>query len=247
MTTLATRSPLTAKPDDSPFERLYRITPEQFRIANEAGVFPNEDYVQLVDGLLHWGGPNGPIYLLKQEQYRQMDEVGALTTEDRAELLGGWLVPKMVLYPPHRISTYETRRSIERRLPPGWYADEQKPIALPRSRSEPEPDIQVTRGHSRLYFDRHPGPNDLRLVVEVSDSSLAIDQGFKLRLYALEGIPIYWIVNLVDLCLEVYTNPSGLTDEPTYLNTQHYGPEDEVPLTLEGVEVGRILVRELLP
>ena len=246
MTTLVTRIP-TADPELPPFANLYALSPGQFGIASEAGIFPAEDRVQLVDGTLRSGGVSGRVYRLRQEQYRRMNEVDALTKDDRVELLGGWLVPKMPSGPPHRVSTQAARVAIDEILPKGWFTAEEKAVALALTRSEPEPGVQVTRGHFRDYSKRHPGPNDLGLVVEVSSSSLLIDRGFKLRLYGREGIPAYWIVNLIDMMLEVYLDPSGPADQPGYRNRQDFGPEDEVPLVLDGREVGRIAVRDLLP
>jgi Uma2 family endonuclease len=69
----------------------------------------------------------------------------------------------------------------------------------------------------------------------------------KKRLYALVGIPVYWIANLSENQFEVYTDPSGPAEEPDYRQRQIYGPSDEIPVLIEGVEVGRIPVRELLP
>jgi Uma2 family endonuclease len=243
MTILATRSPITDG-DPPPVEHLYRLTAEQFRLADVAGVFPVEHRVRLVDGILR---SSGAVYRLGQEQYRRMNEVDSLTKDDRVELLGGWLVPKMPSGPPHRVSTQAARAAIDEILPKGWFTAEEKAIALPLTRSEPEPDVQVTRGHFRDYARRHPGPEDIGMVVEVSSSSIAIDQGFKLRLYGREGIPAYWIVNLITMMLEVYTVPSGPADEPGYRHRQDFGPESEVPLVLDGREVGRIAVRDLLP
>ena len=56
---------------------------------------------------------------------------------------------------------------------------------------------------------RIPARPILALVIEISDSTLARDQGFKKAIYAKAGIPVYWIVNLVDRRVEVYTDPGG--------------------------------------
>lgn len=246
MTTLATRIPV-ADSDPPPVHDLYRLSPEQFRLADEAGVFPAEDCVRLVDGNLRRGGASGPIYRLSQPQYRRMEEIGALTKYDKAELLGGWLVPKMANGPPHCVSTQAARNAIDSVLPEGWFTAEEKPIALPLTRSEPEPDVQIARGNFRDYAKRHPGPEDIGMVVEVSSSSVVIDRGYKLRLYGREGIATYWVVNLVAMRLEVYTQPSGPSDDPGYGRSQEFGPGDEVPLVLDGREVARISVQDLLP
>ena len=73
-------------------------------------------------------------------------------------------------------------------MPQGWYVDAQEPITT--SDSEPEPDVVIVRGDTRQYLNRHPGAQDLALVVEVADTSLQRDRTSKKRLYARVGIPV---------------------------------------------------------
>jgi Uma2 family endonuclease len=160
-------------------------------------------------------------------------------------MLEGWLVAKVSKNPSHVLASTLIRRALERLLPPGWYVALQDPITL--SDSEPEPDLFVVRGEPHDYRDRHPGPQDVALVVEVADTTLRADRGTKKRTYAHAGIPIYWIVNLVDLQFEVYTDPSGSGEQPDYAQGREYGPEDTLPVLLAGAEIGRLTVRELLP
>jgi Uma2 family endonuclease len=51
-------------------------------------------------------------------------------------------------------------------------------------------------------------PREAYLIIEVAESSLALDRGKKLRLYASCAVPEYWVVNLAERCIEVYTGPS---------------------------------------
>ena len=134
---------------------------------------------------------------------------------------------------------------MEKVLPTGWFVRPQDVITL--SASEPEPDVAVIRGAARQYFDRHPGPADLALVVEIADSGLQRDQVFKKSLYAQAGIPVYWIVNLVDRRVEVYTGPAGPPKHPDYRQRQDFGPADSVPLFVEQREVARLAVADLPP
>jgi Uma2 family endonuclease len=189
--------------------------------------------------------PTDLLWRLSVDQYHQMIQADILTEDDPVELLEGWLIQKMPKKPPHSAVTQLTREAIARVLPAGWYADAQEPITTVDS--EPEPDVSVVRGERRQYFDRHPGPQDLALVVEVADSSLPRDRTFKKRVYARAGIPVYWIVNLPDGLVEVYTEPSGAAEQPDYRQRQDYGPADEVPVWIDGREVGRLSVRDLLP
>ena len=73
------------------------------------------------------------------------------------------------------------------------------------------------------------------------------DQRDKTRIYARAGIVYYWIVNLVDLRIEVYSQPSGPTPLPAYGSLQLYQPGDEVPLILDGVTVAMVAAADLLP
>ena len=105
----------------------------------------------------------------------------------------------------------------------------------------------MVRGNTRDYLDRHPGSQDLALIIEIADSTLERDRTSKKRLYARAGIPVYWIVNLPEQKLEVYTEPINLVQEPTYQQCQDYSLSDEVSVVIEGQEIGRLTVRDLLP
>jgi Uma2 family endonuclease len=137
------------------------------------------------------------------------------------------------------------RKALERLVQAGWHVDTQEPITC--EDSEPEPDVKVVRGAPRDYLNRHPGPQDVALVVEVTDSSLAQDRGLKKRLYAAARIPVYWIVNLLERQIEVYTDPSGPAEQPDYRRRQDFHAADKAPLVIEGREIGQIAVADLLP
>jgi len=85
------------------------------------------------------------------------------------------------------------------------------------------------------------------LVVEVADASLDRDRSIKKQVYARAGIPVYWIVNLQERWIEVYTAPSGSVDVPDYRQHNDYAAGAEVPLLIEAREAGRISVAALLP
>jgi hypothetical protein len=85
------------------------------------------------------------------------------------------------------------------------------------------------------------------LLIEVADSSLPRDQRDKARIYARGSISCYWIVNLVDQRIEVYSQPSGPVAIPTFGSFQTFQPGDSVPLYLDGSLVGTIPAADLLP
>jgi Uma2 family endonuclease len=189
--------------------------------------------------------PDSPIWRLSVAQYHQMTQSGILTDDDPVELLEGWLVPKMPKNPPHRLTTQLVREALAPLVPTGWFVDAQEPITT--ADSEPEPDVVIVRGERRHYHDRHPGPDDLALVVDVSDTTLARDRTLKLRLYAAAGIGCYWIVNLVERQVEVYTAPSGPAAAPHYAQRRDYQPGASIPLALNEAAVGELAVEALLP
>ncbi len=185
------------------------------------------------------------IYRLSVEQYHQMAAHGILTEDDHVELLEGLLVKKMTKNPPHIYATNIVRDLLQTMLPQGWFVNSQDPVITPDS--EPEPDASVIRGHRRDYLQRKPGLGDAILVIEVADATLRQDRGVKKRAYAEAGIPVYWIINLNQRRIEVYTDPTGPVARPDYRQRQEYGVGDEVPVVIDGQAVGRIAVSEVLP
>lgn len=186
-----------------------------------------------------------PVRRLTVDEYHEMLRAGILKSGDPVELLEGILVTKMTKHPPHVLSCGLIHDVLNSSIPSGWFVQAQDPVTT--TDSEPEPDAMVVRGKRRDYVDRHPGPEDVALVVEVSEVTLARDRGPKKRLYARASLPIYWIVNLVERQIEVYTDPTGPCDVPDYRQRQDYVENDEVPLIVEGKEVARLPARDMLP
>ncbi len=220
----------------------YRLSDDQYRRTIEAGIIP--DQVGLRDGFLRLK-PDGGDYRLSVDQYRAMADADILTADDRIELLEGWLVAKMTKHPPHTIAKGLTRDALADVTPEGWFVTTEDPVTA--LDSDPEPDISIVRGMIRDYPDRAPGPRDVALIVEVADASLPRDRSMKKRLYARSGFGIYWLINLARNRIEVYTDPTGPVEEPDYLGRQDFGPDEMIPVVIEGREVGRLAVRDLLP
>jgi Uma2 family endonuclease len=151
----------------------------------------------------------------------------------------------MMKNPPHTVALKLVRRALERELPEGWDVRTQDPITL--ATSEPAPDLAVVRGQFLDYLQRHPGPKDAALVVEVADATLHRDQTTKKWIYAEAGIPVYWIANLPESRVELYSRPSGPAQRPDYQERCDCGLSEEIPLLLEGQQIAVIPVRSLLP
>ncbi len=189
--------------------------------------------------------PDEPIMRFTVDQYHEMIDKGILTDDDPVELLEGWLVIKMSKNPPHSVVSQLIREAIGPLLPTDWFVSSQEPITT--KTSEPEPDVSVVKGRRRDYLKRHPFPHEVGLLVEVSDASLDRDRTIKKRIYAQARIPVYWIVNLIDKLIEVYTDPTGPGKKPDYRKRQDFKPGESIPVVLGGKQVGLLAVSEILP
>jgi len=174
-------------------------------------------------------------------EYERIGAAGALDDE-RVELIDGYMVKKMPKNPPHSWTTQKIFNLLTGFLPPGWLPRQEQPIRIPDF-DEPEPDIAIVRGSIDDYKQRHPEPPDVALVIEVSESTLDRDQLEKLPAYARGSIPVYWIVNLVERWVEVYTGPTP----GGYTTRQDYPRGQSVPVVIDGGEIGRIAVDDILP
>lgn len=182
---------------------------------------------------------------LTVDEYHQMIRAGVLVDGEPVELLEGWMIKKMAHGVRHDSVMDALEAVLPGLLPADWFVRCQRAVTLPDS--EPEPDYAVVRGPRTRYRERHPGPGDIGLVIEVADSSLPLDRQAKGRIYARAAIPVYWIVNLPERRVEVYTAPSGpAAAEPAYACRQDYVPGSAVPVELDGTLVGSLPVADFL-
>ena len=186
-----------------------------------------------------------PIRRFTVAEYHRMIDAGILTEDDNVELLKGWIVPKMARNPPHDGTIDVLEGAIAPQLLANWFLRVQS--AITTDDSEPEPDLAAVRGHRRTFMQRHPGPADIGMLIEVADPTLAQDRQVKGPLYALARVPGYWIVNLGDRCIEVYTDPDGTPASPRYNTRKDYRPGDTIPLILDAQLVASFAVNDLLP
>ena len=131
---------------------------------------------------------------------------GGLTEDQELELLDGQLYRVMPVGPRHSFATGKLNRLLTRVLSEDYTLRVQDPIRLSPD-SRPQPDLYIARGPEETYSTRLPRADELLLVVEVADSTLATDREVKGSLYAVAGVPEYWIVNVTDAQLERYTQP----------------------------------------
>ena len=111
----------------------------------------------------------------------------------------------------------------------------------------PVADVVILRGPDTNYATRLARADDVALLVEVADTSYAKDSGPKLRRYATFRIPVYWIVDLNRRIVEVRTRPFGKGKQAGYARCDLYREGDQIPVDLDGQEVGRVAVSDLLP
>ena len=184
-----------------------------------------------------------PLYRMPVEQYEAMVESGFFTKHDRLHLINGMLVAKMTRGDDHCATDDLCRLALSALLPPGWFVRPGKPVRLPPD-GAPEPDEAVVRGSIRDYARGKrgmPGANDVALIVEVADTSLRADRAMTV-VYGRAGIAVYWIVNLVDRQVEVYSEPG-----PTgYASRVDHTPGTSVPVVTAGTIVGHIAVDDIL-
>jgi Uma2 family endonuclease len=137
-------------------------------------------------------------------EYHRLGELGFFGADERVELIRGEIILMPTKKTPHSVCNTLLWKQLFTLV--GKRADVrvQEPIILPAD-SEPQPDVVIARNRADNYLSSHPEPADILLVIEISDSTLSYDQKKKLSIYAEDGISHYWIFNLVDNWLEVYS------------------------------------------
>ncbi len=178
-------------------------------------------------------------------EYDQLIDIGIFLPGDKVELLGGQLCVSEPQNSPHAAAICLAEEALRQAFAGSWSIRVQLPIALDQE-SEPEPDLTVVSGGPRDYLADHPARPVL--VVEVADSSLALDREHKGTLYARARLREYWIVNLADRVVEVYREPGPDVTAFygwVYRSLQRLSAEQSV--TPLAAPTARIAVADLLP
>lgn len=177
-------------------------------------------------------------------EYERLVDLGVFRPGERLELLDGRLVVGEPQGVSHATGIRMAEEALRAVFGAGWDIRGQLPVALD-AYSEPEPDVAVVSGSFRDY--RHEHPARPVLVVEVAESSLALDRR-KGRLYARAGVPEFWLVNLVSAILEVHRTPARSGRGRIgwhYVDVRHLGRSEFV--TPLAVPSARIAVSDLVP
>ena len=185
------------------------------------------------------------LRLWTREEYYKMADMGMFKPGERVELIGGRIVAMSPQNSPHATALTLTSDEIRKIFSGSFVVRMQLPLDVSPA-SQPEPDIAVVRGTARDYAKAHPITAEL--VVEVAESTLAFDRGEKASLYASAGVPEYWVVNLVDRCLEVHRDPIPMNGQPYghgyRSRTQYFANDAVAPLAMSQKTV---TVADLLP
>ena len=141
------------------------------------------------------------------DEYHRMGQTGILGEDDRLELLEGEIAEMAPIGSRHQGTVDRLTELFSRRMADMATIRVQGPVRLGED-SEPQPDLTLLRRRADFYASAHPGPHDVLLLVEVSDSSTEYDREVKLPLYARHGIAEVWLVGLEAGIVEVYRGPT---------------------------------------
>jgi Uma2 family endonuclease len=140
-------------------------------------------------------------------EYHRLIETEILTASDRVELINGEIIRMSPQGPPHASTTQQSDEALKQNLGAQVTVRVQLPITL--ATSEPEPDLAIVKRRADAYSTAHPYPDDILLIVEVSDSTLDFDRTTKAQTYGKAGILEYWVIDVAGRNLYVLRQPNG--------------------------------------
>lgn len=184
-------------------------------------------------------------YRFTVRQFEAMIDAGVFPEGAAVELIAGGFVPA-TRNEPHHFAVGTLGDLFHPRVPEGYHYREGMPGRTARY-WRPEPDVAIVRGSRRDYTRRTPNLNRFALIIEVADTSYGKDRIWKWCRYAASKVPVYGILNLNDRRLEVFTDPIGRGKSARYESETVYGPDDVMPVIIDGAEVGRFRVGDVLP
>lgn len=163
--------------------------------------------------------------LINVNEYYKMAEVGILKPEVRVELINGEIYQMGPIGSKHAAVVNKLASLLNSLFKDQIVIGIQNPISFD-NKNEPEPDIALLKYRPDFYVSTLPEPTDVLAIIEVSDYSIKYDKEVKAPLYAAHGIEEYWIINLNNNQIEIFSNPKG----DIYRETQIYKPGDELKL-----------------
>ncbi|MBV7332190.1 Uma2 family endonuclease [Chloroflexi bacterium TSY] len=186
-----------------------------------------------------------PIHRFTLDEYHQLIENDFFQPSKRIELIKGVLVHMSPVRPLYAHVTSKMAEELLFEIRRQAIVRSQQPITLALEESEPEPDFAIVKQRETGYTDRHPYPEDILLVGEVSVSTLSYDRRVKVQMYAQERIPECWILNLVDNVLEIYRDPAGTGEQAHYQTKLTFKHDQQVsPLAFSECQID---LSEIIP
>ncbi len=229
MATLTQPRPRLSRPIpgfDEPRLRLFDA--DEYFAMRDAGILAEDEYLELIGGEILFrhpeiGGPERRPFT--NAEYHALAWAEILAPDERVQLIAGDIIVMSPVGNFHAecvdwITDVFTQSG---KLAGHARVRVQGPMVMP-DHSEPEPGLMLLKLREGGYLSDHPRPEDVLLLVEVSDSTLEYDRDVKLSLYAAAGVPEVWIVNLRDGWIESNTRPAG----DGYRATQRYAPGDTI-------------------
>lgn len=163
-------------------------------------------------------------HLLTVDEFQRAAATGVFSEDARLELIRGEIIEMTPIGDRHGVCVMMVEDLLADLRPKGVVST-QNPLRLPAQRSVPQPDVVLLR-RRHDFWSRPPHPEDVFLLVEVSDTSLAYDRDVKIPLYAESGIPEAWIVDLSSDTIFAFRRPSPRG----YQEIREYRREDEISL-----------------
>jgi len=182
---------------------------------------------------------------LTVSDFHRMGEAGIFAAGDRVELIDGEIIDMSPIGALHAAIVDCLVRYLGRSVGDSVIVRCQNPVRLDDV-SEPEPDIALLRPRADGYMSAHPSPEDVLVVIEVADTSLAYDLGVKVPLYARHGIPEAWVIDAATRQTRVFREPSA----EGYRLESTVGPEETLQSALLTDDSGRavsVTLSHLLP
>ena len=165
------------------------------------------------------------IHKFTVQQYERIHKAGVFAEGDRTELINGEIREMSPIGRKHAVCVARTTRVLQIKLGDRGFIWTQNPILL-CDYSQPQPDIAILKWRDDFYAEALPTANDIFLIIEVADSTIAYDRDVKSPLYAANGIPEMWLFDVNHQIIEGYSQPSTTG----YKRMQRYEANDSLSI-----------------
>jgi Uma2 family endonuclease len=135
-----------------------------------------------------------------------MGETGVFSPDARLELIEGEIFEMATIHPPHAGAVITLNRILVERAGDRAAVSVQNPV-IASELSVPQPDFTLLKPRRDNYSTAHPRREDIILVIEVADTTLAADLRIKAPLYARAGIAEAWVVDVNERIVHVFRGP----------------------------------------